>query len=113
MAEVSKTVKHCLLGAVLCAALLTLAPASALAHPLTPCFARADFLEMLSERYGETVVARGIAFKKQHVVELLTSQDGESWTIIATDADGDTTCLLVTGKAWQPVTAAEPIEPPI
>ncbi len=93
------------------AAVLMMAPASALGHVSGPCGLRPAFLKFLADRYDEAPAARGITASGGHVVELVTSRDGESWTIIVTDSSG-TTCGLASGKAWQPVTAAEPIEPP-
>ena len=92
-------------------AVLMLVPASALGHASGPCGLRAAFLKILADRYDETPAARGITASGGHVVELVTSRDGESWTIIVTDSSG-TSCGLASGKAWQPVTAIEPPEPP-
>lgn len=93
------------------AAALMLAPASALGHALGPCGPRPAFLKFLAGRYDEAPAARGLTASGGQVIELVASRNGESWTIIVTDTRG-TSCGLASGKAWQPVTAAEPIEPP-
>ena len=93
------------------ATVLMLVPASALGHVSGPCGPRPTFLKFLADRYDEAPAARGITASGGHIVELVMSRDGESWTIIVTDTGG-TTCGLASGKAWQPVTAVESLEPP-
>ena len=93
------------------ATILMLLPASALGHGSGPCGLRPAFLKFLADRYDEAPAARGITLSGGHIVELVTSRDGESWSIIVTDTDG-TSCGLASGKQWQPVTAADPFEPP-
>lgn len=66
---------------------------------------------MLADRYDEVPTARGITNLGKHVVELFTSRDGESWTMIVTDARG-VSCGVAVGQTWQSVPVVEPIESP-
>ncbi len=63
------------------------------------CESRATVLDQLSNRYSEAPVAMGLATNGS-VLEVLTSGEGTSWTIILTGADG-ISCVLATGESWQ------------
>ena len=56
-------------------------------------------LEHLAKKYQETPVAVGIA-NSGTLVEVLTTSDGGTWTIIVTRADG-WACLLAAGEGWR------------
>ncbi len=97
--------KHTFLGLVAMAGLLTmnLAAPGAQAQQIGPyCSARTDVLTQLKGNYAEKPRAMGLA-SNGFVVEVLSSEDG-TWTIIITQPDG-LTCLMATGKHWQPVIA--------
>lgn len=63
------------------------------------CEDRATVLDQLSNRYSEAPVAMGLATNGS-VLEVLSSGEGTSWTIILTGADG-ISCVLATGESWQ------------
>jgi len=66
-----------------------------------PCGKRSDLMTYLADRFAEEPIARGET-KDGSVIELLTSKDGTSFTIIRTTADG-TSCLIATGSDWESV----------
>ena len=65
------------------------------------CSTRANVLHHLSNNYAEAPVAIGLA-KNGGVIELLTSGEGNTWTIIITMPDG-TSCMLAAGEDWEQV----------
>jgi hypothetical protein len=71
------------------------APASG--SPL--CASRPEILKQLSNRFKEAPVALGLA-KNGSVVEVLTSDDGETWTIMISQPNGSS-CLVATGEGWE------------
>jgi len=73
-------------------------PASAQA----PCAARNIVLKVLEEKHKEKLEGTGLASTGQ-IIELYHSKAG-SWTILATNVDGNT-CLLATGEGWSVVRA--------
>ena len=62
------------------------------------CAERARVLEFLAETYQEAPVSRGIA-NNGGVIEVLTSRDGSTWTILITMPDGQT-CMVAAGSDW-------------
>ena len=62
------------------------------------CTERAALVAHLCRAYAETTIGRGIA-GNGGVVELLSSPDGESWTLIITMPNG-LSCLLASGENW-------------
>lgn len=73
----------------------------AAADSAAPCGKRSDILAYLAGRFAEEPIARGES-KDGSVVEVLTSTDGNSFTIIRTTADG-ISCLIATGNDWDSV----------
>lgn len=65
------------------------------------CATRAKVLNHLSANYSEAPVAIGLA-ENGGVIELLTSGQGSTWTIIITMPDG-TSCMLAAGEDWEQV----------
>ena len=65
------------------------------------CSTRADVLNLLADKYSEAPVAVGLA-DNGGVIELLTSGQGGTWTIIITMPDG-TSCMLAAGEDWEQV----------
>jgi hypothetical protein len=59
---------------------------------------RTDVVKSLGESHGETTVAMGLA-GNGGVLELLTSADGSTWTIIVTMPDGKSR-IVGEGEAW-------------
>ena len=63
------------------------------------CSTRANVLSHLASRYSEAPVALGLA-KNGGVVEVLTSGEGGTWTIIITMPDG-TSCMVAACDNWE------------
>ena len=67
------------------------------------CGARTTVLEYLSAKYSEKPVAMGIA-ANGGLIEVLTSKEGSTFTIIVTMPDGET-CMVAAGEGWEILTA--------
>jgi hypothetical protein len=89
--------------AVLAAIQISSAPVSRAAQV---CLPHEEVSKALSEQYKESRKGLGLS-SPTHVVELFVSPTG-SWTLAATDTQGNT-CVIASGEAWQdaPLTAAE------
>lgn len=74
------------------------------AHGQSLCMGRTSLLTQLYIRALEQPVAIGLT-SSGTVIEVLASEDGETWTIIATGPTG-ISCVVQAGENWQP------IEPP-
>ncbi len=96
------------------ATVLTLALFAATSTPLTPsrafaqasgppCQARDALLSKLEQKYKEVPVAIGVS--RGGLVELLTTDDGFTWTIILTLPKG-VSCMVAAGEGWRPLTPA-------
>ena len=76
--------------------------AAAIALPATAqtvCGKRSDVLQQLSTKYSEMPAAMGLS-NDGGVIEVLTSPDGHTWTIIVTKPDGSS-CLVIAGEYWE------------
>ncbi len=58
-------------------------------------------LTHLAEKYGEAPVAVGLT-SAGGLVEVLTTDDGRTWTIIVTTPQG-ISCLVAAGEGWRDV----------
>jgi hypothetical protein len=65
------------------------------------CTERADVVTHLGKKFSEAPVALGVA-SNGGVVEVLTNESGESWTIIITMPNG-MTCMLASGENWEAI----------
>ncbi len=72
-------------------------PFAAAAQP--PCQPRDRVIELLAARYREAPVAMGIN-KMGALVEVLTSADGATWTIVVTTPAG-MSCIVAAGEGWR------------
>ncbi|RAZ88840.1 hypothetical protein DPM33_20605 [Mesorhizobium hawassense] len=72
---------------------------AATASGLPQCGSRPEILKQLSSRFKEAPVALGLA-KNGSVVEVLTSDDGETWTIMVSQPNGPS-CLVAAGEGWE------------
>ncbi len=98
--ETPKTAMLRVLGATLLALALLLgvrAPASA----QSLCTTHAEVTKQLESRHSESRVGIGLASTGQ-VLEVFTTGDGSSWTIVMTRPDG-MSCLVAAGEAWESV----------
>lgn len=66
--------------------------------PPHACHPRDHLLAVLEEKYGEVPIGFGVT--NGRLVELLTSADGISWTIIQTSPDG-VSCMVTSGEGWR------------
>jgi hypothetical protein len=63
------------------------------------CSPRSDVLGHLAKKYGEAPVAIGVT-NKGGLVEVLTTGDGDTWTIIVSMPNG-TACMVAAGEGWR------------
>ncbi len=63
------------------------------------CSPRNDVLGHLAKKYGEAPVAIGVT-NKGRLVEVLTTGDGNTWTIIVSQPNG-TSCMVAAGEGWR------------
>ena len=63
------------------------------------CGQRADMINGLDGTYSETPSSMGLS-NNGGVVEVLTSPEGKTWTIIITLPNG-TSCLIAAGENWE------------
>ena len=68
------------------------------------CDSRTEVVRKLNQQFSETSAAIGLA-NNGGVVELMTSEDEGSWSIIITLPDGQS-CLIATGHSWEALRAA-------
>lgn len=89
----------------LVAALLFLWTGAAMAQ--NACGPRAEIRDYLASRYSEVPDQVGSMENSGGVVELYTTADGSTWTLVVTR--GDMSCLIAAGQSWQAITRM-PIE---
>lgn len=89
------------LGSALTALMLLTAIGGTASTQQPVCTKRADVLKHLATKYFEAPVAIGLA-NNGGVIEVLTSETGESWTIIITMPNG-TACMVAAGEDWENV----------
>ena len=85
-------------------ALVLLAAAAFMAHPAAAQQAgvpRAEVVKALGDRYAEQSVGLGIA-QNGGVIELFTSKDGATWTIVLTMPNG-LSRMIVSGESWMQI----------
>lgn len=63
------------------------------------CAERHVLLSSLEREYSENPTAIGLA-SNGSIIELLTTPDGQTWTILMTRPDG-TSCVIAAGEAWE------------
>jgi hypothetical protein len=84
-------------AAVALVAMSTIPVAAAPGSPT--CAPRPEILKQLSKQFKEAPVALGLA-KNGSVIEVLTSDDGETWTIMVSQPNGPS-CLVAVGEGWE------------
>ncbi len=87
-----------ILTAFFAAAALGVAAAPADARQAV-CDSRTKILDHLDSKYSEKPVALGMAANGS-LVEILSTDDGATWTIVITHPNG-TTCLMAAGEHWE------------
>ena len=91
----------CILATTI-AAVVLLGPLGALAQTqdqAQQCDQRAKVLGHLAQKYKEAPIAIGVT-SSGGIVEVLTTGDGDTWTIILSDPGG-TSCLIAAGEGWR------------
>lgn len=73
------------------------------------CFPRAMLIAHLESRFGEVKAGEGIA-DNGAAMELVTSENGATWTLFVTSTDGRS-CLLASGKGWSTIPYRKPEKP--
>ncbi len=63
------------------------------------CAPRASVLGQLAAKYNEAPIAIGVT-SQGGLVEVLTTPDGRTWTIIVSSPDG-MSCLVASGEGWR------------
>ncbi len=103
-------------AAAVLAATFALGPSGAMAQAQGPaqarqqCDERTKVLGHLANKYQEAPVAIGVT-SSGGLVEVLSTGDGNTWTIIVSNPDG-VSCLLAAGEGWRAIrfdnTAGDP-----
>ena len=85
------------------AAILGLAAQVSAAQPAQgqTCDQRQRVIGHLAAKYKEAPIAIGVT-NAGGLVEVLSTGDGQTWTIIVSSPDG-TSCLLATGEGWRAI----------
>jgi len=65
------------------------------------CNKRSEVMKNLSANYREAPTALGVS-SNGGVLEVMTSKDGKTWTVLLTKPDG-TSCLVAMGNSWENV----------
>lgn len=84
-------------------AVCALATGLALAMPATArgesaCAPHDDLADRLESQYSELPVGLGLS-SRQRLVELYRSEDGRTWSLVATNAEG-VSCIVDAGVGW-------------
>ncbi len=75
---------------------LVLVSSAAAAKP--PCDQRDNIIRQLANDLKQAPAAVGLT-ESGRFIELLSSVDGQTWTIIVSNGDG-TSCTIASGKGW-------------
>jgi len=82
--------------------IVSFVPFAAIAMPAFAeqvCASRDTLVGSLSSDFAEKPAALGMG-DDGNLVELLTTKDGATWTILITTPDG-ISCVVATGQAWE------------
>ncbi len=63
------------------------------------CGQRDKIVEWLAVEYKEAPIATGVS-SKGSLIEVLSTHDGDTWTVIVTSPDGDS-CVIASGQGWR------------
>ncbi len=72
---------------------------SSVAVAQVPCDQRDKIIEWLAVKYKEAPIATGVSGTGS-LVEVLSTYDGDTWTVIVTSPDGNS-CLIASGQGWR------------
>ena len=96
-----RTVHAAALTAIITATAVMYEPAPAYAQ--SACFERAALMKHLNGKFSEVPVAAGLAANGS-VLEVFSSEEGNTWTIVLTQPNG-ATCIMASGEAWMGIQA--------
>ncbi len=91
-------------AALMAAFLITAPPASADTIISDQCFPRQVLAAALAGKYGESVVALGVAaggIFEGMLIERWESMGGKNWTLTATFSGDTFTCIVAAGTGWE------------
>ena len=63
------------------------------------CGQRDKIVDWLAVEYKEAPIASGVS-GKESLIEVLSTHDGDTWTLIVTSPDGDS-CVIASGQGWR------------
>jgi hypothetical protein len=63
------------------------------------CGQRDKIVEWLAVEYKEAPIATGVS-SKGSLIEVLSTHDGDTWTVIVTSPDGNS-CMIASGQGWR------------
>jgi hypothetical protein len=92
-------------GAVATSSVVVILGAVAMSHPAaadqapTACGPHPDVIKALGDRFHETQSATALT-SAGTLLEVLTANDGSTWTIIVSRPDG-LSCVVAAGQNWQ------------
>jgi hypothetical protein len=78
---------------------IVFAATTAFAQQQPQCNERKNVLDLLANKYKEAPVALGVT-NSGGLVEVLTADKGQTWTIIVTTPQG-MSCLVAAGEGWR------------
>ena len=84
-------------AAVVLIAMSAIPATAATASP--PCAPRPELLKQLAKQFHEQPAALGLT-SNGSLIEVLTSDDGSTWTIMITQPKGPS-CLVAAGASWE------------
>lgn len=80
---------------------IAFAVSSAQSQPAQPqCGKREIFVQSLNEDYKENRVAVGLG-RNNVLMELYVSKESGSWTVLGSSANGEFSCIIADGQAFQ------------
>ena len=82
-----------------------LLPASASAGTPKVCSEHSKVLGKFAEVYKENRVAGGLT-RDGRLVEVLSTDDGRTWTIVVSKPNGET-CVIMAGEGWRKLKVKE------
>ncbi len=72
---------------------------SSVAMAQVPCDQRDKIVDWLAVKFKEAPIATGVS-SKGSLIEVLSTQDGDTWTLIITSPDGNS-CMIASGQGWR------------
>ncbi len=93
MKPLAKIIRYC---TTLLAVALYLVSSAAMAQ--VPCDQRDKIVDWLAVKFKEAPIATGVS-SNGHLIEVLSTHDGDTWTLIVTSPDGNS-CLIGSGQGW-------------